>query len=76
MGLRDELVMQVPNGALKQLIKNEQLEAQVKLSSSEEMAEGIATHSPDAGKNLLDEFKFAGATAVNVHMIMSGIPAV
>jgi hypothetical protein len=76
MGLRDELVMQVPSGALKQLIKNEQLEEQAKLSSSEEMAEVISTHSPGAGKIVLDEFKFAGATAVNVHMMMSGIPAI
>lgn len=73
MGLKDELLMQVPNGALKQIVKNEALDKDVKLSSSEDMAEAISTHKPDVGIRLADEFKFAGATAVNVHMMMAGI---
>ncbi|MED4600693.1 hypothetical protein P9314_08250 [Paenibacillus validus] len=75
MRLQDELVMQVPSGALKQIVKNEGLESEVKLSSNEEMAEIIASKIPEVGRRLASEFKFAGATAVNVHMMINGISA-
>lgn len=75
MSLKDELVMQVPNSVLKYLVKNEGLEEQTKLNSSEEMAHVISTQRISTAKHVVDEFKFAGSTAINVHMMIDGISA-
>jgi len=75
MNLRDILVMQVPSGALKQVVKNENLEDKARLSASEELAEAISRNIPEKGQQLANEFRFAGATAVNVHMMIGGISA-
>lgn len=73
--LKDILVMQVPSGALKQIVKNEGLENNTRLSAAEEMAEAISSNKPEVGIDLADQFRFAGATAVNVYMMMDGINA-
>jgi hypothetical protein len=69
--LKDILVMEVPSGVLKETIKRENLNA--KLSVIEEMAEEISSKSPSTAEQLVDQFRFAGATAVNLHVIINGI---
>lgn len=66
--------MEVPSGALKQIISERKLDA--RRNSIEEMAEEISDKDPEVGRTLADQFQFAGATAVNMHVMMSGIPAV
>ncbi|GED14801.1 hypothetical protein [Aneurinibacillus migulanus] len=72
MSLKDILIMQVPTGALKEIIKREGFDA--KLNSTEDMADAVSSASPTIGWELADQFQFAGATAVNIHVMMSGIP--
>ncbi|MBY9078320.1 hypothetical protein [Paenibacillus sp. CGMCC 1.18879] len=73
MALNDVLAMQVPSGVLKQILKNENLDKETKLSVIEEMAKTIAEKKPVVGQEIADQFQYAGATAVNVHMIMSDL---
>ncbi|GAA4704107.1 hypothetical protein [Brevibacillus fulvus] len=73
MALKDILIMEVPSGALKQIISERELDA--RKNSIDEMAEEISDKVPDVGQALADQFQFAGATAVNIHVMMSGIPA-
>lgn len=73
MGLKDILIMEVPSGALKQVISERELDA--RKNSLDEMAEEISIKVPEVGRALADQFQFAGATAVNIHVMMSGIPA-
>lgn len=65
--------MEVPSGALKQVISERELDA--RKNSLDEMAEEISIKVPEVGRALADQFQFAGATAVNIHVMMSGIPA-
>ncbi|GGF72713.1 hypothetical protein GCM10010912_17400 [Paenibacillus albidus] len=73
MALNDVLAMQVPSGVLKQILKNEKLDKETKLSVIEDMAKTIADKKPVVGQEIADQFQYAGATAVNVHMIMSDL---
>jgi hypothetical protein len=73
MSLKDILIMEVPTGALKQIITDRKLDA--RKNSAEEMAEEISDKAPEMGRMLADQFQFAGATAVNIHVMMSGIEA-
>jgi len=73
MALKDILIMEVPSGALKQIISERELDA--RKNSIDEMAEEISDKVPELGRALADQFQFAGATAVNIHVMMSGIPA-
>jgi hypothetical protein len=71
MNLKDVLIMEVPSAALKNVVKSRQIEA--RLSSNEEMAAAIAEKDSGFANELADEFKFAGSTAVNLNILMSGI---
>lgn len=71
MQLSDILVMEVPSGALKKIVKDRNIDA--KLNSTEEMAKALASDNPELGTSLADEFKFAGSTSVNLNIAMSGI---
>lgn len=71
MNLRDVLVMEVPTGVLKAVVKSKGYES--KLNSTEEMATAIAEQGGIFGNELATEFKFAGSTAVNLNIIMKGI---
>ncbi|GGF87036.1 hypothetical protein [Paenibacillus aceti] len=73
MRLRDILAMQVPSGVLKQVVKNEKLDKDTKLSVIEDMANIIADKKPSVGQDIADQFQYAGATAVNIHMVTSEI---
>jgi hypothetical protein len=63
--------MEVPSGALKKVLKNKGLNT--KLSSTEDMASVIAEQDAATGNKLANEFKFAGSTAVNLNIVMSGV---
>ncbi len=71
MNLRDILVMEVPHGALKELIKKQKIES--KLNSTEDMAEALVEENFDQGLELANQFKFAGSTAVNLNIAMKGL---
>jgi hypothetical protein len=71
MSLKDVLIMEVPSGVLKQVLKNEKIDA--KLTSLEEMAEALYDKKPQKAIELANQFQFAGSTAVNLNIIMSGI---
>jgi hypothetical protein len=71
MSLKDILVMEVPSGALKKIVKNKGIET--KLNSTEEMASAIAEQDSKTGNHLANEFKFAGSTAVNLNIVMKGV---
>lgn len=73
MNLRDILVMEVPSGALKEVIKERNIES--KLNSTEDMAAAIAEDNPTFGSYLADQFKYAGSTAVNLNIAMRGVEA-
>lgn len=74
MDLRDLLIMEVPSGALKKVIRKNKIEA--KLNSIEEMASAIAEKDVENGDLLVNEFRFAGSTSVNLNIIMKGISPV
>ncbi|MCM3705304.1 hypothetical protein M3205_06125 [Cytobacillus firmus] len=71
MQLKDVLVMEVPSGALKKVIRNKGINT--KLNSTEDMASAIADQDAPTGMELANEFKFAGSTAVNLNIAMKGI---
>ncbi|SMQ60985.1 hypothetical protein SAMN05444673_0449 [Bacillus sp. OV166] len=71
MNLKDVLVMEVPSGALKKVVKNKGIDS--KLNSTEDMASAIAEQDIRTGNDLANEFKFAGSTAVNLNIVMKGI---
>lgn len=73
MRLSDILAMQVPSGVLKQVVKNEKLDNDARLSIIEDMANIIADKKPLVGQDIADQFQYAGATAVNIHMVTSNI---
>lgn len=73
MNLKDVLIMEVPSGALKEIIKSKSIEA--KINSVEEMATAIAEQDSDSANDLANQFKFAGSTAVNLNIMMSGMPS-
>lgn len=72
MNLKDILVMEVPSGALKEVIKEKKIDS--KLNSAEDMAEALANHH-DLGSQLANQFKYAGSTAVNLNIAMKGVEA-
>jgi hypothetical protein len=71
--LKDILIMEVPSGALKKVVRNKGIDT--KLSSAEEMATAIADQDSSTGIDLANEFKYAGSTAVNLNIVMRGIPS-
>lgn len=71
MNLKDVLIMEVPSGAMKAVVKNKGLDA--KLNSTEDMATALADQDRSSGDNLANEFKFAGSTAVNLNIAMKGV---
>ncbi|PFW81358.1 hypothetical protein COL27_20680 [Bacillus sp. AFS075960] len=74
MNLKDVLIMEVPSRALKEVIKSKNIDARI--NSVEEMATAIAEQDSDSANDLADQFKFAGSTAVNLNIMMDGIPDV
>lgn len=72
MSLKDVLIMEVPSGAIKKVLKDKKVNA--KLNSLEEMANALTKNLPDDSKKLSDEYKFAGSTSVNLNIMMKGIP--
>lgn len=72
LNLKDVLIMEVPSGAIKKVLKDKKVNA--KLNSLEEMASALTETLPDIGEQLSDEYKFAGSTSVNLNIMMKGIP--
>ncbi|WP_088321258.1 hypothetical protein [Bacillus wiedmannii] len=72
MHLKDVLIMEVPAGALKEIIKKKNINA--KINSIEEMATAVNDYDDGIANELANEFKFAGRTSLNFNIMMNSIP--
>jgi|GEM_PF-2060912 len=71
MNLNEILAMTVPAKVMKTIVSNKEIES--KKNSAEVMARAIVREQEQIGRNLAQQFRFAGSTPVNLSIAMSGI---